>query len=419
MTNSLTMEELLAEITGLPGGKILFVVLDGLGGLPVPELEGRTELEAAHTPNMDALAAKSSLGMSNPVLPGVTSGSNSGHLALFGYDPLQYIVGRGVLEALGVGFDLQAEDVACRANFATAKRENGKTIITDRRAGRPTMAEAERLAQKLSGAVGEIDGIEVFIEPVREHRFVAVFRGEGLSVVDDTDPQRVGAEPLFFTGQLELPMADRNDAQRMATTVATFIERATAVLDGEPAANFVLLRGFSKLPNWPSFEERYGLNAAAVTVYPMYRGLALLVGMMLEEFKGETINDEITALERIWDDFDFFFLHFKAPDLHGEDGDCAGKVRAIEEFDKAFPRLINLKPDVLVVTGDHSTPSVLKSHSWHPVPFMLHGKHVIPMPDATNFDERRCFRGSLGSFEAKHAMLLMLANAGRLGKFSA
>jgi len=385
--------------------KIVMYVADGLGGLP-QHPGGLTELETANTPNLDALAQRGVCGGTIPVAPGITPGSGPGHLALFGYDPLQYLIGRGALEATGVGFKLEEGDVAIRANFCTLDAVGN---ITDRRAGRiPTEASAP-LVVKLREV--SIPGVQVFVEPVKEHRFVVVLRGPGLhGHVEDTDPQITGVPPLD-------PVAIHDDSKKTAEVARSFINQARKLLAGQPKANGLTLRGFAGKPAIPSYEEVYGLRAAAIAVYPMYKGLAQLVGMTVVG-KPQTLDEQMTLLEQHWSRYDFFFIHFKYTDSTGEDGNFDAKVKRIEEFDAAVPRINALNPDVFIVTGDHSTPSLLKSHSWHPVPTILASKHCRT-DEVKQFGERDCLRGGLAHFEAKHLMALALANAGRLGKYGA
>jgi 2,3-bisphosphoglycerate-independent phosphoglycerate mutase len=405
--------EIFRTLAESAGTKMVLVVLDGLGGLPVPEFGKKTELEAANTPNLDNLARNSALGLCDPVWPGVTPGSSAGHLALFGYEPLAWIIGRGVLEALGIGFPLEAGDIAVRGNLATVEYKNNVPYVTDRRAGRPSAERLEQTCARLQEAIPFIDDVQVMVRPVREHRLVVVFRGNGLDDrVTDTDPQKEGAVPLP-------PRALHEAAGKTALVAEKFLARAAGVLKDEPAANFVLLRGFSRRPLLPSLGDLYRLKPAAAAIYPMYRGLASLAGMELLPCNGNGIADEIAALRSGWDRYDYFFLHVKATDSRGEDGNAPGKVAVLEEFDRHLPALLDLNPDVLVITGDHSTPSVLRSHSWHPVPLLLHSPWVIPDSDASGFSERACQKGSLGRLRAVHVMGLMLAHGRRLKKFSA
>ena len=387
------------------GSKIVMLVADGLGGLPM-QPGGLTELETAKTPHLDALASLGVQGASIPVKPGIAPGSGPGHLALFGYDPLKYIIGRGALEATGIGFELQPGDVAIRCNFCTIDDQDR---ITDRRAGRISSQESAPLAISLRKI--QIPGIEIFVEPVKEHRFVVVFRGEGLGGhVADTDPQMTGVTALE-------PVAQNPQSQKTAEVAKEFLRQAKSILAGHPKANFHTMRGFAAKPQLPSYQEVYGLRAAAIAVYPMYKGLARLVGMDIVG-NAQSLEEQIDELAANWDRYDFFFLHFKYTDSTGEDGNFTEKVARIEELDSVLGRIQKLNPNVLIVTGDHSTPSYLKSHSWHPVPTLLVSDCCRPDPHST-FNETTCITGGLGHFEAQYLMTLALANAGRMGKFGA
>ena len=397
--------DLVRELAEKAETKIVMLVADGLGGLPL-EPGGKTELETAATPNLDRLAARGTSGSSIPVLPGITPGSGPGHLGLFGYDPLEFKIGRGALEATGIGFELGPQDVAARGNFCTL---DSAGLIADRRAGRIASEESFKVVERLQAV--RIPGVETFVKPVKEHRFVVVFRGPGLDgAVADTDPQAVGVAPLD-----PLPLSPA--AGRTADVAKEFVRQSREILASEPKANGMVLRGFAAKPALPSYQELYGLRAAAIAVYPMYKGLARLAGMTLVG-RAQSLEEQIDELARHWNDYDFFFLHFKYTDSTGEDGNFAEKVRRIEELDKAVPRIEKLRPDVLVVTGDHSTPSRLKSHSWHPVPTLLVADTCRP-DGLTAFSERECLRGGLGILPAKHLMLLAMAHAGRFGKFGA
>ncbi len=385
--------------------KIVFLVADGLGGLAkMPG--GPTELEAADTPNLDELAKNGTSGSMYPVGRGITPGSGPGHLGVFGYDPLKYMIGRGVLEATGIGFKVGPNDVAIRCNFCTLDAD-GK--ITDRRAGRIPTEESAPLAVKLRAV--SIPGVEIFVEPVKEHRFVVVFRAEGLGdKVLDTDPQETGVTPLA-------PVAQDEPSKKTAQIAAEFVAQATKLLADEPKANGLTMRGFSGLPHIPSYEDVYGLKSAAIASYPMYKGLAQLVGMDIVG-NASTIEEEVEVLADVWDDYDFFFVHFKYTDSRGEDGDFEAKVKMIEEFDKIVPAVTKLGPDVLVVTGDHSTPAVLAAHSWHPVPVLMSAKDCRCDP-CQKFGENEALKGGFGHFDAIHLMPMALAHAGRLAKFGA
>ena len=401
----MSVHELTRKLQNKNDSKIVLLVADGLGGLP-QEPGGKTELETASTPHLDALAKRSSLGLSTPVLPGITPGSGPGHLGLFGYDPLEYQIGRGVLEALGIDFDLGPNDVAIRGNFCTLDDAGN---ISDRRAGRIGNEIGAPLCEKLDTI--EIPGVEVFVRHVKEYRLVVVFRGEGLGGnLDDTDPQKTGVPPLDPTGYDE-------PSQKTVEVANQFLAQAHELLKNDAPANFLTLRGIAKKPPIPTFEEVYGTKPAAIAVYPMYRGLARLVGMDIVG-PSQTLDDQMEWLRKSWDEYDFFFIHFKYTDSTGEDGNFDAKVRRTEEVDGCIPQIMDLAPTVLIVTGDHSTPSKMKSHSWHGVPTLLCADHCR-FDDADAFGEKQCRAGSLGSFEAKHLMLLALAHAGRLEKFGA
>ena len=385
--------------------KIAMIIMDGLGGLPL-EPGGKTELETARTPNLDALAAQSALGLTIPVAPGITVESGPGHLGIFGYDPLQYRIGRGVLEAVGIDFELGPDDVAARGNFCSV---DAAGLVTDRRAGRIPTDVSKGLAKLLTT---QIDDVEFFVETVKEHRLAIVMRGPGLgAALSGSDPQKTGVSPLPVR-------ALKPDSEKTARRVNQFIERARKLLADQRPANMILVRGFDKYPDLPAFPELFGLRAAAIAVNPTYRGIAKLVGMQVLKVDGGTLADEFTTLERNWSDFDFFYLHVKNTDIAGEDGDFARKVRVIEEVDALMPRLLALEPDVVIVSGDHSTPAVLKAHSWHPVPTLLYSRYVRA-DGIAEFGERACVRGGLGVLPAKDVMLIALANAQRLTKFSA
>ena len=396
------------ELSVETDSKIVLLVVDGLGGLPIDPSGGQTELEAASTPNLDALAARSDLGLSRPVAAGVSPGSGPGHLGLFGYDPLRFQVGRGVLSALGVGFDLGRDDLAARINFAT-KDEEGK--ISDRRAGRIPSEKGEELVDLLNENI-ELDGVETFIMHEKEYRAVAVFRGEGLSdALADSDPQRTGLDPLPVE-----PTDGSPEAERSAKVANAFVERADEILEDQHPANTVLVRGFGKHPALPPFEETYKLDAAAIAGYPMYKGLARLAGMQLLK-EGEGIAGEFETLKAGWEGHDFFFLHVKPTDAAGEDGDFGRKASVIEEVDAQIPGLVDLGPDALAITGDHATPAKMRSHSWHGVPLLLHSPYTLPT--AESFGERSCAGGSLGVLQAEEIMGYLMGHALKLNRFGA
>ncbi|UCH43819.1 MAG: 2,3-bisphosphoglycerate-independent phosphoglycerate mutase, partial [Dehalococcoidales bacterium] len=379
--------------------------VDGLGGLPDPET-GKTELETANTPNLDKLAMEGICGLSDPVAPGITPGSAPGHLALFGYNPFSFAIGRGVLEAVGIDFDLQPEDVAVRGNFCTVDT-NG--VVVDRRAGRISTEKCIELCQIIDGMV--LGNTRVIVRPVKEHRFMIVFRGGDLSPeISESDPQQTGVMPRDIA-------ALSPEASASAAIVNRFVDRAKALLAEYLPANMILMRGFSKRPHLPNFSEIYQIKPAAIASYPMYHGLARLIGMEILE-TGESIEDEFATLKNSYHNYDFFFLHVKGTDAAGEDGDFGRKVSIIEQFDYALPMLLNMQPDVIVVTADHSTPATLGAHSWHPVPVLIHSKWCRT-DSVTKFSESACIQGGLGRLSATQIMPLAMANALKLNKYGA
>jgi len=399
--------DIISPLCNVANTKILFLVLDGLGGLPHPRT-GKTELETARTPNLDRWAKEGATGLHDPVSPGITPGSGPSHLALFGYDPIEENVGRGVLSALGAGLEMTARDVAARINLAT---RDAQGHITDRRAGRISSQEGKRVVALLENV--KIPGVEIVLRPEKEHRAVVVFRADGLDGrVSDTDPQATGVP-----AEKAEPLADVREAARAASIANEFIEQARKILREEKAANEVLLRGFAGWNPPRSLHERYKLRAAAIAMYPMYRGLARLVGM--EVFpEMPSIEAEIEALPNALANADFVFLHIKQTDTAGEDGDFDRKAAVLESVDALLPAVESASPDVIVVTGDHCTPSLMKAHSWHPVPVLMRGGTTY-VDDTKEFGETACRRGALGRFPAKQLLPQALAAAGRLDKFGA
>lgn len=397
-------EDIVRELSIETPSKIILLVIDGLGDLPV---HGKTALEAARTPHLDRLAKESVCGLTDPVFMGITPGSGPAHLSLFGYDPVRYLLGRGILEAIGVGVSVGRDDLVARGNFATI--EDG--VIVDRRAGRIPTTENQELCRKINPLLTEEKGAKITLFPGKEHRFVVRFSREGLSdALSDADPQKNG-KPNTYAKPLS------QEAEETASIVNAFLDRVADLLKDSAPANTILLRGFSTCPSLPSMQELYRLKPAALAGYPMYKGLAKLVGMDVIDV-GTEISDLLDSLERIYKDYDFFYLHIKKTDAAGEDGNFVAKKEAIEDTDKHIPRLLGLKPDVLVVTSDHSTPCLLKSHSWHPNPFLLHSKTALT-DNVSRFTERECNKGLLGRFRALYGMPLMLAHAGKLKKFGA
>ena len=387
--------------------KIVLLVIDGLGGMPITP-GGPTELEAANTPHLDNLAKEGCLGQTIPIRPGITPGSGPAHLALFGYEPLEFAVGRGALSAAGIGVPDKKGDIAARGNLCTLD-ENGN--VNDRRAGRISHEDAAPIVEILNDV--QIPEVKVEVHQVKEYRFMIVMRGEGLHpALNDTDPQETGVPPL--------PLKAKDpQAERAAELFNQWIAKARQALADQPRANGFLLRGFATDPGFPSYEDAYQLEAACIAVYPMYKGVSRLVGMDVIEFDGTHPDEEFAVAKEIWDNHDFFFIHIKKTDSYGEDGNFKGKAKVIEEVDKALPDLLALNPDVLVVTGDHSTPAALKSHSWHPVPLLLWAPATHRPDLETQFGDRVCARGGLGTIPATEIMPLALAHAQRLEKYGA
>ncbi len=407
----MNLDALYSELTLKPSGKLALVVLDGLGDVATREQGFVTPLEAAVTPNLDALSKDSAQGRMLPLAPGITPGSGPGHLALFGYDPLEYQVGRGVIEALGLGMELKAGDVAARANFCTLD-ERG--IVIDRRAGRIETSVCERLCALLSSKVKKLGETEVIIKAGKGHRFVVVFRGKGMEgPLTDADPHREG----FAIPTVQPVNAKSVKAKKAAKLVAEFYKAALPLLGKEKPANGFLMRGIAHQPDIPKFQDRYKLRPACIAIYPMYKGLAQLVAMTKLEGH-QTIAEQFERYLAEYDNYDYFFIHFKYTDMYGEDGNFAAKRKAVEDFDAALPILLRKKPEVLAITGDHSTPCVIKGHSWHPQPVLLHSAYS-GSDKLERFTETGANCGSLGLFEAKYLIRLMQANAKMLDKFGA
>ena len=387
--------------------KIIFIVLDGLGDIPNPSFGLQTPLEAAKKPHLDRLATKSGvLGRIIPVDTGVTPGSGPGHLSLFGYDPVVYEIGRGVLEVLGLNMDLRDGDLAARANFCTVR----DGLVVDRRAGRIPTEETERLCAMISDNVKEIEGAQVIIKPGKSHRFAVIFRGAGLNDgLTDADPHKEN-KPFVYTA------AKIKEAEASARVVNGFIKKVTDLLKDEPVANSALLRGFSQKPDIRPFTGKYRMKALAIATYPMYRGIAKVLGM---DVVAEPVDyeDSMRILKDNYNNYQFFFFHIKETDLAGEDGNFEEKTKAIENADRIINDIYSLNPQALIVTGDHSTPCSLKGHSWHPVPLLIVTK--TGETDGLVFHEKNCIQGSVGTIYSKELMSLALAHGTRLDKYGA
>jgi 2,3-bisphosphoglycerate-independent phosphoglycerate mutase len=407
----MNLDRIYSNLTIRTNAKLALLVMDGLGDVATKDSNFLTPLEAAKTPNLDALSKESAQGRIIPVAPGITPGSGPGHLGLFGYDPLEFEVGRGVIEALGLGMELKAGDVAARANFCTL---DDKGVVTDRRAGRIQTEKCVKLCSLLASKIKKVGTTEVIIKPGKEHRFVIIFRGKNLEgPLTDSDPNREGRRISRVTAQNPRSVKQRTAAK----AVGEFYRAALPLLRGMHPANGFLLRGIAHQPEIPAFEERYQLRGAALAVYPMYKGLAQLVGM--QKLEGpQTIREQFERYVSEYDRHDFFFIHYKYTDKHGEDGNFAAKTAAIEELDAALPILLHKKPDVLAITGDHSTPCVMKGHSWHAQPILLHSR-FSGSDKLDRFTETGANLGSLGVFEAKFLIRLMQANARMFDKFGA
>lgn len=407
------MFDIISRLKEVNNSKIILCVLDGLGGLPV---SGKSELEHAKTPNLDSLSVNSALGLHKPVETGITPGSGAAHLGLFGYNPLTFDIGRGVLEVLGLGLEMGPNDVALRGNFSTVKYVEGRPVVTDRRAGRIPTDENRRITEKIRSKIDKIKDVKVSITSGMEHRFALILTfpekmDSESGRINDTDPLEVGRSPL-------IPLGENKASEKVAMVLKQLVDEISLIIKDEEIANYILLRGISVFPSLPSYKDIYGLSAGSIAAYPMYRGVSKLVGMEVLEVEDSTIKSEVDTLIREYQNKDFFYMHIKKTDSYGEDGNFDGKAKVIEEFDSQLPRILDLKPDVLLITGDHSTPAAMKSHSWHPVPVMLNSKYCFGNNN-DGFSENSCRHGELGIFKSTELMPLMMAHAGKLKKYGA
>ena len=400
--------------------KVLFLIFDGLGDRPIPEFGYKTPLEAAATPNFDALAARSICGLSNALGRGVRPGSDVSHLAIFGYPMERYYTGRGPIEVAGLGIRLQEGDVAFRGNFGTV---DGDWNILDRRAGRI------RVVDEFTAAVDgmKIDGVEILVRPGTAHRAGVVFRGKGLSAnVTDADPHAEGL-PV----SLVRPKDDTKEAAFTAGVINKFMRASYEILDrmeanekrrqaGQFPANFLLLRGAGMYPTMPTFEQRYGMRACCIAGGGLYKGIGAFLGMDLIEVEGATalpdssVRNKFIAAKKALEQYDFVFTHVKATDSLAEDGNASGKREFIEKCDLAAQELLDLPENVLlVVTADHSTACELKAHSADPVPIMFCSKHVR-VDGVTEFGERAFASGGLGRMVGADIMPTVMNVLGKL-----
>ena len=406
-------QKIVSELVEKNETKIILIVLDGLGGLPVKD--EKSELEFSKTPNLDELARESATGLHIPVFPGISPGSGPGHLSIFGYDPIKWEIGRGLLEALGIGLNITDRDIAIRTNYATVKEENGRIVVVDRRAGRIPTEENRRLTKKITERIKEIDGVQIIMEPAMEYRSALILRFKDkvngkMAMIKETDPQVTHEEVIP-------PEPLTTEARRVSEILKKFLREVKEILEGEKA-NYLLLRGYSTVPDIPKFPEVYGLKAGCIATYPMYKGLSKLVGMEIIPVSGFSIEEEFKVLKEVYKDFDFIYFHIKKTDSYGEDGNFEKKIHIIEEFDNILPEILSLGFDVVAITGDHSTPSKMKSHSFHPVPLLIHSPYVFGRL-SNRFTERECLKGELGIIKGVNLMPLLLAHARRLKKYGA
>jgi 2,3-bisphosphoglycerate-independent phosphoglycerate mutase len=390
--------------------KAMLIVMDGLGDRPIKELGWLTPLEAARTPNLDALAARGVSGLMNAIGFGLRPGSDTSHLAILGYDIEKYYTGRGTIEVAGLGMELKAGDVALRGNLGTV---NDKLLVVDRRAGRIT--DTGPFVAELDGLTYQ--GVTLLARPGTGHRAGIILRGPGLSSrISDNDPHEVGVKVHEVH-----PLDDSKEAAFTAKVLNHFLAEAHRILaanplnqerikQGKPPANYLLGRGAGYYKQIVKFEERYGLHACTIAGGGLYKGIGAFTGMDVIQVAGATglPNTDIAAkfragLAALKGAYDFAFVHVKATDTFGEDGDFTGKMNFINRIDEAAALLLDA-PHLLAVTADHSTPCALKRHSGDPVPLMMVGDGLVRTDEVATYGERSCARGGMGRLTGLQVM---------------
>ena len=404
--------------------KVVLVIIDGLGDRPISELKDQTPLEAANTPNLDYFATNGITGIMNAIDVGIRPGSDTSHLAIFGYDPETHYTGRGIFEAAGIGMELKKGDIALRGNFATVTED---LIIVDRRAGR--IENVSKLADALNGM--KIDGVRFFVKAGVMHRAGVVLRGSNLShMVSDNDPHEVGVKVKQVKA-----LDNTEEAKFTASVINKFLEEAHKILKEHEVnkkrrkerlleANYILLRGASKLTHFEPFEKKYKLKACCIAGAGLYKGIAKVLGMDVLQVKGATgtantdINAKFIAAKKALAKYDFVFVHIKYADNYAEDGNVFGKLKFIEKIDDALIHLIGIKDTLIVITADHSTPCKLKAHSGDPVPIVMFGEGVRT-DKVKEFNERSCMQGGLGRIKGKDLMNEILNLIGKAKLYGA
>ncbi|MFB6490483.1 MAG: 2,3-bisphosphoglycerate-independent phosphoglycerate mutase [Thermoproteus sp. AZ2] len=406
---------------------VLWILFDGGGDRP---RNGVTPFFIALKPVIDRLASLGSCGIMDPISPGVRPGSDTSHLALFGYDPYRYYTGRGAFEALGAGVELRPGDVAFRTNLATI---DAKGIVVDRRAGRYVAPEEAREVEAIMAKIGEeVErrfGVSVVYKSTVEHRGVLVLRGPVSHKVSDTDPHKVG-EPLAPAKPLDGGKEAQTTAEVVNEITRLFVEYSKGLEANkrrsernEPLINAILIRGGGYMPAIEPLAQRYRVRAAAIAGVALIRGVAKSVGMDVyaAEGLGGTKFDKFEAAVRLAIDlmkrYDLVFLHVKGTDSASHDGDFKGKVSVVERLDEALrPYAEILEENYVVVTSDHATPVAVMEHTGEPVPIMLYGPDVV-RDDVTRFSELTCWRGALGRIRGIDVMPTLASYLGVSEKF--